>query len=613
MKTDMNHWYALDFETSGINRYACKIDRVCVCKFDIRTGETLGTEYDFTMRDSGSYPWHKDNTLVPIMASPNPKVAHNAKYELHLMEKRLGIPINGTLHDTMLMVKHWDNTFPAFDLKSIAWWLHGDVYMPLANLREWIHRAGMSGDDPDADQGFDMTTCPSPLVHGYCMHDIHATARIAADIYPLVKDSPAYIIDTEAIRCVASMEDNGMPVDIEFLKRFIKLGGRRISRNMQTAKESLEEAGVEVGSKKPTGDAIRNHLEQLGERRRTKKSGKVDASEPVLRGWKKDDAVRAVLRVRRDQKTVGTYANNMMKASSPCELYGGFHRFHPNMLQSGAITLRFRSQGFYGDNGTVTKGQTQNFPRGPGIRDAIAAPPGFWFAKRDLASIEARLFSAFMEILLGESYFAEQYRKNDSFNVYVLVLRECAGEKDASKKHPLYTPYKHGVLGRLYGSSPKRFAEQLQVDFDLHYTEQECGEIFRGIDRNFPFIRKFQRLVQQIAETQGSILDPYGMDYKIPPDAAYKSVNTLCQGCAGMVLKDWWVRSEKLRVKFGEIDLTINTVHDELDDLISQTRGETDALKRLKAYCDCTKEIDLFGLPIIAEDSGLVASWGQAG
>ena len=32
------YWISIDAETSGVNMYACKIDRFCVCLFDIKTG-----------------------------------------------------------------------------------------------------------------------------------------------------------------------------------------------------------------------------------------------------------------------------------------------------------------------------------------------------------------------------------------------------------------------------------------------------------------------------------------------------------------------------------------------------------------------------------------------
>jgi hypothetical protein len=235
-------------------------------------------------------------------------------------------------------------------------------------------------------------------------------------------------------------------------------------------------------------------------------------------------------------------------------------------------------------------------------------------SKFDLASIEARLFSAFMEILMDESYFADRYREDDNFNVYVLVLQRCAGEPKATKKHELYTPYKHGVLGKLYGSGPKRFSAQLRNDFDLHYTVDECVDIHKSISTEFPFVPRFQKLCQRIAEEQGYIMDMYGTEYQIPEQDAYKTVNTLCQGCAGMVLKDWWGRLEKERTKQGKIDLLFNTVHDELDVLMSKAKGKRHAQKRAKAYCDCAREIDRFGLPIVADDEkGLVDTWGSAG
>ncbi|MFA5936553.1 MAG: DNA polymerase [Candidatus Paceibacterota bacterium] len=577
-------WIAFDFETSSQNRYACKIDRVCVCSFDMK-GRT--SVLDYSMRGNVT------GTLADVMSLPFPKVAHNAAFDLYLMEHRLGIKVAGEVHDTYLMAKHWRNDLPAYDLKSLSWWLFGDLYTPLTKLRQWIHEHNMKGED---DIEFDMTQCPDKLVHNYCTHDVEMTAKLTQLLYPKVCDNYAYKLDTKAIRLTMEAEAAGITIDTEFYKRFRHLGKRRINRNLHTASEIME---VPEG-RKPTGNALRERLAERGETRRTLK-GRIKADEVVLRDHKDDRGIRAVVRVRTDQKQVSTYVENILAAA------GGTGKFHPNLRQSAAITRRYRSSDFHGDNGVITKGNVQNFPRGEGIRSGIIVPKGYAFVKLDLASIEARLGAHAMSVFLDFDFYCKKYKADDKFNIYLHVIEEHTDHGKVSKKDPLYTAYKHGCLGIQYGVGVRTFHRTMVDNFELPYTLEECNHIYQTIRHECPEFVALQRAVSSLVEEQGYVEDDFGARYYVP-EGAYKGVNYYCQGCAGNVLKWWWGEVDELME--GTKDYVFNTVHDELDAAVMRGRA---AEGRVRAYCDTLKELDLFDLPITAETSGLVENWGVAG
>jgi DNA polymerase I-like protein with 3'-5' exonuclease and polymerase domains len=96
--------------------------------------------------------------------------------------------------------------------------------------------------------------------------------------------------------------------------------------------------------------------------------------------------------------------------------------------------------------------------------------------------------------------------------------------------------------------------------------------------------------------------------YHVPRQERYKGVNYYCQGCAGNVLKMWWL---KMREQLAEGDYVFLTVHDELDMAILRKGGKRQAKRRVKRYCDAARDIDLFTLPIVAEPSQLCENWGE--
>jgi DNA polymerase-1 len=571
----------LDFETSDTNKYTCKIVGCGLQLFD-----------PFGKVPPEKAIWTNDPETISHNTWDRPIVMHNAGFDLHLLG-RLGIRHEAEIHDTYLMAKHYHNRLPYYDLKSLAWLHFSDPYLPLLAVKNWFRRQKIAMSDDDS---FDLTLPPRPLVEAYCLHDVAMTIKLVQRYWPGLKDNYSYDLDRKCIPHVEQMMAKGIQADGQFYLDYIRRGKRRIKYNRSKAQERMGTG------ENPMGKALLEHLTKLGEERKTK-TGKIASSEVVLRSWEDDDdAVGSVMRVRNDTKTINTYAVNILKVLSP------EGRFHAGFMQSGADTRRFRARGFYGENGIVTKGNMQNF--GEVMREGIVVPPGFEFWKMDLASIEARMFSGMMSMLMGEDHFAKLYREDDGFNVYLHVLAECAGVTGATKKHELYVPYKHGTLGKLYGSSAKRFAIQLKDDFNLKgYTEESCAEIYRNINRRFPFIQRFQRMLTNLAETQGYVEDPFGSRYYIDPRKPYVAVAYLCQGSAGVVLKWWWVEMSSLLLK-SPGDYIFNTVHDEFD-LAMRKKGNPK--KRVAEYAGVLKDLDIFDIPILAEVKGPVSNWKEAG
>ena len=564
----MNEWMVIDIETSGVNKYTC----------DLRLMEQLVFDTDRPYEEGAQVVGAKD--LERRLLSKIPKVFHNASFDVFVL-RRLGFKVNGPIHDTYLMAKHVCNTLPGFDLKSLSWWYFGDTYHELAAIEAWEREHGLPHGD--------MTKVPSDMVRRYCAVDVTNTVQLVWKFWPELKDNAAYDIDRQCLEAVLDRDTRGMCVDKKFLQEFIRLGSRRIRDNKRMARRLL---GT---SKSPTGNVLRDHLTVLGEMERTK-TGKVRADKVALRRWKKDAAVRAVGRLRSDEKLVKTYATNLFEAADKKGIV------FPQLIQSGAITRRFRAKNFYCRDGRILKGNIQNVP--DEMRHAFVARPGYVFGVMDLASIEARVCAAVMEGLIGDSRFAELYRRHDNFNMYLHVMEVCAGEKNPTKKHPLYTPYKHGTLAKLYGESERSFVKQLQDKFALPYTEKELVDIYRSIDQKFPVITVTQRSLSEHIVKQGYLTDHFGDKVFVPREEAYKAVAYYCQECAGNVLKWWWVEVHRA-LRCG--DMVVNSVHDELD-LELTTRG---AKARLREYADLTRKLDIFDLPIVAEVKGPARSWGE--
>ena len=583
MKSEPSHWLALDYETNSPNKYACKQVCLGICEFDL-TGKIYGKQIIWPDKDVHFVQWSKYNVVM-----------HNADFDLFLLN-RGGKQLSRS-HDTYLMAKHWRNDLPSYSLKALSWYLFGETYPELTALRQWFRDRGEHEED---ESDFDMSKPPPGLVEAYCLKDVEMTAKLTCWLYPKVKDNYAYRQDTDFVPFNIEVESNGITVDKDFLRRFKKNGKSRIKRRMADADRRMREVGVLEGNKKPTGDAVRTYLGQLGEHRRTPKSQKTLANEVVFRDWDQDPIIHDISIIKSKQKEVNTYAKNILEAC------GKKNFFHPNLALSAAITRRFRSWNLYGEEGQITRGQVQNLPRGHGIRDAIVVPPGFILAKLDLASIEARLGAHAMAVFLKEFWFCNQYKASDSFNIYLHVVRTCTGNTNATKKDPIYQAYKHGCLGIQYGVGVNTFYKTMHDKFNLPYSEGECSAIYLDINRKFPAFKALQRMVSNLVESQGFIQDDFGAIYYVPSAERYKGVNYYCQGCAGNIFKWWYTEIRKV---LKPPDYAWCFVHDEVDMAIKADRG---AKNRIQAYCDTLNSLDLFTLPIRAEWS-TGKTWADCG
>jgi len=584
-----------DFETSDNNKHTCKLDRVCFSLGPSTPRYKVGV-YDLNFRPDKPDRKVYDK-FIRGMADPNVvKVAHNMSFDLYIVMYRMNLNVAGELHDTRIIASHYRNDIPTYGLKALAWTYLGDLHKPLMALH-------VQNDDDNS--GMNMCEHRDELVHDYCVHDVIITGQLFDMFHPHVKDNYAYTQDMLLVKELCHMDHKGMCIDLKLCKKMRKTLRCRVTRNTHIAQKDL---GVD-GS--PAGDALRDRLEDLGVTERTTK-GFIKASKNVMEKHKQDKAVGAVLKVKQDQKVLSTYISNMMAtAVIPAPPVGEDKGIlHINLIQSASATRRFRSKGFYGDNGVKTKGNSQSFHRGRGVRDCVCVPDKYWFLKLDLASIEARLASHAMAVFLDFDYYCKQYRKDDKFNMYLHIVNTHTEHTGITKKDPIYTAYKHACLGIQYGVGVKTFYKTLVTTFKLPYSFETCCSIYNTIRRKCPEFAMLQGYVSSMIERDGFVLDDFGARYYIPKELCYKGVNAYCQGCAGNVLKWWWLEVNKKIREQRSPDYVFNTVHDELDMAIYRDKH---AGERVKMYCDVLKGLDIFELPIIAEPSDLVETWGEAG
>ncbi|MEM4720682.1 MAG: DNA polymerase [Candidatus Methanomethylicaceae archaeon] len=578
-------WIGFDFETSSPNKYACDID---CCGIVVMHDFRVVTRKFIENKNPNSFQKAIQKMFDTHDGTP---VCHNASFDLHLL-KRIGVSLKRPCHDTLLMASHWRNDLPSFSLKNLAWVLLEDVHPPLTKILPYAKKG-------DGATDFYITDAPLHLKKDYCLYDAYLTALLAENLYPLVEDIEAYQMDIRLLPHLLSTEEHGVMVDIPLLESLEAVLKQDVKQHLAFLRKKF---GLDE-SASPMGTALQKYLASSRYKLSTTKTSKITTAAKHLEQYKKDPVIYAVLEVKRKQKILSTFVENFLQAAR------GNGKFHPGFRQSAAITRRFTCSSLYSDDGTITKGQTQNIPRDKEIRSVIIVPEGFKLLKLDLASIEARLASHAMAVLLDFDFYAKKYRECKNFNLYMFVIETHTPHGKVDKTSPIYQAYKQAVLGILYGIGESTFANSLIENHRLPYSYEEGVAIYRSVLRECPEFRELQRAFTSINRNQGYIVDDFGAVYFLPIEEEYKGVNYYCQGCAGNILKWWWLAIADLIQKNQAKDYIFNTVHDELDMAVFLDES---AKQRASAYENVLSRLDRFSLPIIAEASELVDNWGQA-
>lgn len=555
-------YLVLDIETDSINPFTCKIDRIGFL------WQGVCDEISFRKRSS----YVKQEALFrKLLADPKVSlVAHNAAFDLQVLRQN-GFEFSGPLHDTMLLMKALRTDFPSYALKPLNYMIFGDPCLEDMKLETWFKEHSFKISDRD------MTKAPNHLVRNYCQADVMMTERLFLYGLPLLgRQEFLYEVEMETLKVLLKIEKEKIYVDRKFCKAASYRRKRR-SREIETGLRFNPRSTRQLGSR----------LEDAGYEVEKTAKGNITTDEKHLMLYRKQkdtELIKNVFRIRKLTKDQGTYLKNLLDATSKEHPY-----FYPHFNQSLAVTRRFSSSGFYGVAGQITRGNMQNFPKH--IRRAIIPPPGYLVASIDMSQIEPRMLAHLIEKYLGYSEFADCYRLDPDYNLYVHVAR-MARRRIVKKKSKLYDKFKATVLALAYGSGINRTAEQLGI------SASEAKKLRDEVHRVRPQIKLIQMYMTEVALRKGRIVDTFGAVYDIMPGEEYKAVNAFCQGCSGTAFKYWLIEYGKHVESFDSPDILWNLLHDEID-LYVLDDGEHE--KRLEGYCNLLANLEiLFGLPITA-------------
>lgn len=538
----------VDTETTGLSPERDKIRLIQLG--DLKTGWAI--------------PWEDwaGAALELIDIYEGPIVLANSKFDIrHLAVERPNFdwPWHQT-HDVLTMAHLVDPLRPK-GLKSLA----ARFVDPQAVAGERSLNKGMK------ENKWTWETVPLdfPPYWIYGALDPVLTCHVYEKLFPQVtgKYHDPYDLEMAITRIVTQMEKRGMRVNPDYL-------GHKRQELVASVDDIKNHLQTTYGLDRPTPLRLikffqENSIPMLDKKT---KSGAQAMDREVLEAIDHPVA-EAVLEIRKAEKLVGTYIDNLLKFRDEND------RVHPNFWTMGTRTGRM----------TIQNPALQTLPkRDITVRTGFIPSEGNSLISFDADQIEARLMAHFS----GSQDMVNALTGDEDF--FLSLASQVFGEQITEKSDHRRQIIKGVTYGRIYGGQAETLASIANVPLE------QMELVLSAFDNAFPEIG---RLMSSLGRG-GSVETPTGRRLAVDEGKEYTATNYLIQGHAAEILKQNVVNLDAALP--DEVDLLL-LVHDEIV-MEAPTEMVPDLLPFIKETLD---DFDNYSVPITWGGAASELSWGD--
>ena len=553
----IKHKYILIDSDSATAELAATLGSLKEFCFDTETTSTdvLNTELialSFSWeKGSGylvSFPESKQeiqNRLVllrPVFENPEiRKIAQNLKFDMQVLAN-YGIEVNGPLFDTM--IAHYllePDMRHSLDLLSEVYLSYNPV-----KIESLIGEKGVNQKN--------MRSVPVEKLKEYSVENADITHQLWNIFKPRISTEGLGKLSDEIemplIRVLASMEREGVKLDLEDLKKIMVNLREDI---LQLEREIFELAGTEfnISSPKQLGDILFLRL-KLDEKARVTKTKQFITNEEILQRLKhKHPIIDKVLEYRGLKKLLTTYVEAL-----PLLVNKDTGRIHTCFNQAVAATGRLSSN----------NPNLQNIPvrdiRGREIRKAFVPGKGHIFFSADYSQIELRLMA---HLSRDRSMLDDFLSGND---IHAATASKIFGIKIEDVSREMRNSAKTANFGIIYGISSFGLSERLTIG------RKEAKDLIDGYFNSYPGVKIYMDESIRKAREAGYVTTMFGRRRYLPDiqsrnqvvrgNAERNAINAPIQGSAADIIKIAMVRIYDRIKQEGFQSKMILQVHDEL-------------------------------------------------
>jgi DNA polymerase-1 len=487
------------------------------------------------------------------------KIGQNMKFDIQVLAN-YGIEVKGPLFDTMIAhyllepdMRHNMN-------------LLSESYLGYSP----VHIESLIGEKGNSQKN--MRSVPVEKLMEYAVEDADVTYQLKKVFEPRIKTEGlgdlAHDIEMPLIRVLATMERNGVILDLEDLKA-ITINLREDIISLENEIYKLAGTEFNISSPKQLGDILFVRL-KLDENARITKTKQFITNEEILqRLTSKHPIIEKVLEYRGLKKLLSTYVEAL-----PLLVDKKTGRIHTSFNQAVASTGRLSSN----------NPNLQNIPvrdeRGREIRKAFVPEKGHVFLSADYSQIELRLMA---HLSKDKSMIADFLSGND---IHAATAAKIFGVEIKDVTREMRSRAKTANFGIIYGISSFGLSERLNIG------RKEAKELIDGYFNSYPGVKIYMDESIKKARDAGFVTTMFGRkrylrdihsrNQVVRGNAERNAINAPIQGSAADVIKIAMIRiyermkSEKLLSKM------ILQVHDEL--IFEVVESELEKLKELVLF-----------------------------
>ena len=533
------------------------------------------------------------NWFTKQMSYSNDKVFHNSLYDLGWI-KRIGIKVEGTIHDTMFAAPLIDENQYGYSLNKL-----GERYLNEIKDETLLKEAAQAyGLDPKKD----MWKLPAKYVGQYAEQDAALTLKLWQIFKELLKSENVekiYELETGLIPILLDMRYKGVPVDL--------IKAEEVGKQLKKEEESIlnnikKEHGVYPDLW--AAASVATVFDRAGlSYPRSPKINAPSFTSAWLEGHD-NKLAKDIGRARKLNKARTTFIDKMiLEHSVNGRIHGELHPLRSDT--GGTVTGRFSSS-----NPNLQQVPARHDVIGPMIRSVFVPEPNHHWGCFDYSQQEPRLTVHYSAVTQqeGADDAVDAYRnKNADFHQIVADMANIS-RKEAKVIN----------LGLSYGMGKDKLISQLDL------SPQEAEELFDTYHSRVPFIKGLRDQCARLGANRGYIVTllgrkcrfnlfepsferktPYPYEEaverygeKVKRAFTYKAMNRLIQGSAADMTKKAMIDLYK------EGYLPHTQVHDELD---ISVKDIDDCKKIIEIMSDCVS----IKVPNLV-DAEIGDSWGTA-
>lgn len=528
--------FCFDTETTGL---------------EARKADLVGIAFSYKAREAYYVPCPDDrNETLTILEDFKPlfesddieKVAHNLKYDEQILN-RYGIEVSGPCFDTMIAHylltpdgKHGMDVLAEYYLKYKT--------VPIQDL------IGKKGKNQKS-----MRDIPQKEICDYACEDADITWQLKVLFEPQIQKDHLktlfYDMEMPLVKVLKSMEQEGIRIDVEGLKRF--------SKELEIELDKIEKSVIELAgeefnldSPRQLGEILFEKLE-ISKKAKKTKSGQYSTSEDVLQKHKNDhDIVPLMLDYRSLRKLKNTYVDPLPEILDTSD-----GRIHTHFMQTVAATGRLSS----------TNPNLQNIPirteKGREIRKAfVPRDENHWLMAADYSQIELRIIAA----LSGDENMVKAFK--DGLDIHAATAAKVYGVDLDKVDRTQRSNAKAVNFGIIYGQSAFGLSQNLGI------SRKEAKEIIDNYFEQYPKIKSYMDEAKEKAKENGYVEtimkrrrylpDIHSKNAIVRGYAERNAINAPIQGSAADIIKLAMIKVFNRMQKEELKSKMILQVHDEL-------------------------------------------------